>query len=589
MPSPTRPVRDEQRNRTTRGTDFAPWRGTDPRTAPSLSTLTLDVQQGVSLTRNPGAFGPLNHVPSRLSPGSTPFTSHTSLRSSFGSPHLAPSQSGAFHESLNPYVAPYLSSTTPASSLPASNSALSGSFDHLHPRYHMYSSGRMPLSPPSFPSQEQDGGTWMYFPPPRPLIPAHPVPPSPPQRTPSLSHQRRPYHPAAPPHRSEWAMWVGNIPRDTDHDELWRFFTQPPSGGDPAGVSASSRRNGVHSIFLIARSGCAFVNYDSQSQLSAAISRFDGMALRATASVGTSKAGSPLVCRMRKHEDDLNAGVGGQRGMGLHKKWVKDKGKGNGKNKGKPSVVVMRDNLPIVGASVQSSGHAQTESGGSSGSGSNVSTNSSFLREHFPRRFFILKSHTQAHLDLSVETGVWATQSHNESVLDRAYRTSEDVFLFFSVNRSGEFYGYGRMTGPVELRRSKPVNDPPHLSIFAGSSPLFDEDLPPPEALLPPSLLDDAEGSEHELNHEFTLHWISVDRLPFSRTRHIHNSWNHDREVKVSRDGTELEPDAGTGLLDAWRAQRAELPQQATANVNPRRRRHMAQPSLSFSASPVSR
>jgi hypothetical protein len=43
-----------------------------------------------------------------------------------------------------------------------------------------------------------------------------------------------------------------------------------------------------------------------------------------------------------------------------------------------------------------------------------------------------------------VQTGVWATQKHNEGILDRAFRTSKDVFLVFSVTKSGEFYGYAR-------------------------------------------------------------------------------------------------------------------------------------------------
>jgi hypothetical protein len=50
----------------------------------------------------------------------------------------------------------------------------------------------------------------------------------------------------------------------------------------------------------------------------------------------------------------------------------------------------------------------------------------------------------QHDLDLSVEKGLWATQRHNEGVLDRAYRTAKDVYLIFGVNKSGEFYGYAR-------------------------------------------------------------------------------------------------------------------------------------------------
>ena len=47
-------------------------------------------------------------------------------------------------------------------------------------------------------------------------------------------------------------------------------------------------------------------------------------------------------------------------------------------------------------------------------------------------------------MDLSFQNGLWATQRHNEGVLDRAYRTAKDVYLVFSVNKSGEFYGYAR-------------------------------------------------------------------------------------------------------------------------------------------------
>lgn len=50
----------------------------------------------------------------------------------------------------------------------------------------------------------------------------------------------------------------------------------------------------------------------------------------------------------------------------------------------------------------------------------------------------------QSDLDLSVENGLWATQKHNETILDQAYRTSTEVILIFGVNKSGEFYGYAR-------------------------------------------------------------------------------------------------------------------------------------------------
>ena len=85
---------------------------------------------------------------------------------------------------------------------------------------------------------------------------------------------------------------------------------------------------------------------------------------------------------------------------------------------------------------------------------STSSTTSGFLTRHFPKRYFVVKvsltflwlltrlilatqSHTEEDLHLSVERGLWATQSHNEPVFDQAFRTSDSVFLIFGANRSG--------------------------------------------------------------------------------------------------------------------------------------------------------
>lgn len=50
----------------------------------------------------------------------------------------------------------------------------------------------------------------------------------------------------------------------------------------------------------------------------------------------------------------------------------------------------------------------------------------------------------------------------------------------------------------------------------------------------------------------FKINWIRTEKLPFHRTRHLRNPWNSDREVKVSRDGTEVEPSVGQRLIDEW-------------------------------------
>ena len=62
----------------------------------------------------------------------------------------------------------------------------------------------------------------------------------------------------------------------------------------------------------------------------------------------------------------------------------------------------------------------------------------------------------------------------------------------------------------------------------------------------------------------FKIEWLCTDRLPFHRTRHLRNPWNHNREIKVSRDGTELESGVGQKLLDDWKSLAAEPTVDAT-------------------------
>lgn len=47
----------------------------------------------------------------------------------------------------------------------------------------------------------------------------------------------------------------------------------------------------------------------------------------------------------------------------------------------------------------------------------------------------------------------------------------------------------------------------------------------------------------------FNLQWLSIAPLPFYRTRGLRNPWNSNREVKIARDGTELEPTVGRRLV----------------------------------------
>jgi hypothetical protein len=181
-------------------------------------------------------------------------------------------------------------------------------------------------------------------------------------------------------------MWTGNVPSDATYDELWRFFNQPPDL-----LSEDPPKPGVVSIFLIARSCCAFINYDIEDRLQVAIKRFHGKTLRPD-----DPRCPRLVCRERRKDDDLKAGVGGQRGMGVHTRWVKDqKGKGEELGHGATPMSPLTDQMPPdLLLSDDQEGFRRTGKYSSS-SGSYASTSSSFLTRHFPQRYFILKSLTQ--------------------------------------------------------------------------------------------------------------------------------------------------------------------------------------------------
>ncbi|KAJ7683422.1 kinase-like domain-containing protein [Mycena rosella] len=189
-----------------------------------------------------------------------------------------------------------------------------------------------------------------------------------------------------------------------------------------------------------------------------------------------------------------------------------------------------------------------------------ASTNSEFWVQNFPRRFFILKSPNEHELDMSVQTGTWATQNHNERILFQAYRTSQDVFLIFSVNKSNEFYGYARMEGPIT--RNEPLAHlPPLAEIPTACVPdeefqkMSIKDLPAvPQNDDDPQPLPLLEAGDLQQGKVFRVSWCSTARVPFLRTRNIRNPWNHNREVKQSRDGTELEPGAGTMFLGLWQS-----------------------------------
>lgn len=75
---------------------------------------------------------------------------------------------------------------------------------------------------------------------------------------------------------------------------------------------------------------------------------------------------------------------------------------------------------------------------------------------------------------------------------------------------------------------------------------------------------DEGVAAENEVHGKpFRVRWQSTQPLPFYRVRYLRNPWNHNREVKIARDGTELEPSVGANLVRLFHEAAPPMPPRA--------------------------
>ncbi|KAI5866456.1 hypothetical protein GGS23DRAFT_593203 [Durotheca rogersii] len=347
--------------------------------------------------------------------------------------------------------------------------------------------------------------------------------------------------PPRKPRQSGHAIWIGNLPPQTDLMTLVRHVCKEAPG--------------LESLFLISKSNCAFANFGDEQSCAAAQQKLHDSKFQSVR----------LVSRLRKSTVE---GASGQTAP-----------------TGPAAASSSGQNIAIAEAArsarVDSSDAAITTSERRSETRNTLGGNTSGQKD----KFYILKSLTVEDLELSVRTGVWATQSHNEEILNDAFKAVDNVYLVFSANKSGEYFGYARMTSPI--------NDDPAAAIEFAPKAQTTDSVNLPKAI-PTDATDDcprgriiddsargtifweverddvdAAGSAEESDDSasarggqegeggptkawgkpFKLDWLSTTRLPFHRTRGLRNPWNSNREVKIARDGTELEPLVGRRLI----------------------------------------
>ena len=72
--------------------------------------------------------------------------------------------------------------------------------------------------------------------------------------------------------------------------------------------------------------------------------------------------------------------------------------------------------------------------------------------------FFIIKSHNQDNLDISIKNKQWATTMYNQRKLNEVYVERGKVILIFSVNKSSHFQGVATMTSKATSTYSSEWN-----------------------------------------------------------------------------------------------------------------------------------
>ncbi|KAI1434564.1 hypothetical protein GGR50DRAFT_401759 [Xylaria sp. CBS 124048] len=424
--------------------------------------------------------------------------------------------------------------------------------------------------------------------------------------------------PPRKPRQNGHAIWIGNLPPGTELMSLVEHVCRETAG--------------LQSLFLISKSNCAFANFKDEETCSAAQRNIHDSRFRSVR----------LVSRLRKSTVE---GASGQTAPTGPAATIS------------PSVHSASDVTPPT----PNAGRSDDSTPASPGSHTDTSSTEDARAEgsrpgaaitppivngtRKMDRFFILKSLTEEDLHLSVQNGVWATQSHNEQVLNNAFATAETVFLIFSANKSGRYFGYAKMTSAI--------NDDPAAAIrFTPNAHSMSNVELPKEIIMPATdtrphgrIIDDSargtifwevydeesgsqdggegqgqgqgqgqgegegegegegvstataaaetattttdggrdqeagpsaaaqdvhedEGDSQAWGKPFQLEWLSTVPLPFFRTRGMRNALNANREVKIARDGTELDPVVGKRIIGLFNRAQNPVPDFMSAQMS---------------------
>ncbi|GMH00108.1 hypothetical protein Nepgr_001947 [Nepenthes gracilis] len=180
--------------------------------------------------------------------------------------------------------------------------------------------------------------------------------------------------------------------------------------------------------------------------------------------------------------------------------------------------------LAVRGQNVTSHGNHDEEKGGLNMILDREQFNCADFPESYPdAKFFIIKSYSEDDVHKSIKYNVWSSTPNGNKKLDAAYQEAREkscgcpLFLFFSVNTSGQFVGIAEMVGPVDFHK--------------------DVDY----------------WQQDKWNGSFPVQWRIVKDVPNSLLKHITLENNENKPVTNSRDTQEVKMEQGLQMLKIFK------------------------------------
>ncbi|KAF8398599.1 hypothetical protein HHK36_017530 [Tetracentron sinense] len=146
-----------------------------------------------------------------------------------------------------------------------------------------------------------------------------------------------------------------------------------------------------------------------------------------------------------------------------------------------------------------------------------------FLDNYSDAKFFIIKSYSEDDVHKSIKYSVWASTPNGNKKLDAGYKEAQEksggcpVFLFFSVNTSGQFVGLAEMLGSVDFNKN--------LEYW----------------------------QQDKWNGCFPVKWHIVKDVPNNLLKHITLENNENKPVTNSRDTQEVKIEQGLQMLKIFK------------------------------------